>query len=162
MDAEGTVITSEGYVQPNTGGADSEQIRNEAILNPPSDERLVKVIVKMRERQKEITKEADAALKVIEDQRSKIEAELMRRLHERGATSTKTGAGTAYMTETMKITIADGKAFGDFVIAEGNTEFFHARAKVETVKQYMKDNGDRLPPGLSSFRELGITVRTTK
>ena len=87
------------------------QAEQEAVAQAESiiagDDRIVKVIVKMRERIAVRTKEYDAAVKVVKDQKQQLETELLRRLQERGATQTKTPFGTAFIDETMKAQIAD-------------------------------------------------------
>ena len=123
------------------------------------DDKLVRVFVKIRAKRAELSKEYDAADKVLKEQKDAIEAELLARLHVRGATQTKTDEGTAFIKENMTITIADEVAFGSFVIEQQDTAFYQKRAKVEHVQEYMKEHEGRLPPGLSAFRELSINVR---
>jgi len=123
------------------------------------DDRLVRAIVKMRERIAVMTKEYEEAVKVIKDQRHAVEVELLRRLNERGATQTKTEFGTAFIDEDMKAQIADEAVFMDFVRETGDLDFFQKRVAVKHIKEYMKENGDRLPPGLSIFKEYSVTVR---
>jgi hypothetical protein len=141
---------------------DEVQARNEDILLPAEqDARIVKTIVKMRGKVAQLTKECDAAVKVIKDQQAMLEAELLKRLLARGATQTKTDFGTAYIKESVQYTIADGDAYWNFVKASDSPDYYQARVKAEAVRAYQAANEDRLPPGLSSYRENGITVRTS-
>lgn len=126
------------------------------------DDQIVKVVVKMRDRIAAMTKEYDAAVKVVKDQKQQLENELLSRLQQRGATQTKTVFGTAFVDESMKVTIADEGLFQDFVRSSGDLDFYQRRVKIEHLREYLKENGDRLPPGLSVFREVGITIRVTK
>jgi hypothetical protein len=123
------------------------------------DDRLVRVFVKIRTKLAELSREYDAAKKVLTDQRNVVEAELLKRLHARNATQTKTEEGTAFIKENTTITIADEVAFGSFVIEQQDYAFYQKRAKVEHVQEYMKEHEGRLPPGLSAFREMSINVR---
>lgn len=127
-----------------------------------SDERIVAVYIKIRNAIKETTKDYEEALQVLEKQRDQLKAELLRRLHERGATQTKTPNGTAFIAEKMTATIADEGLFGQFVLEQQDTAFYQRRVKIEHLKEYMAENNDALPPGVSIFRELDINVRAPR
>lgn len=126
------------------------------------DDRLVKVILKIRDKIAEVSTAHDAVLADLKAQKHEVEVELLRRLQERGATSTKTQYGTSYISEKAQYTIADAETFSAFVLNQGNTEFYQARAKVETVKAYMEQNGGQMPPGLNVFRTLEINTMAPK
>lgn len=135
----------------------------EAVLEAEveiGDDRIVKAIVKMREAITLETKESDARIKVIKTQKEQLETELLRRLLARGATQTKTTFGTAFIDESVKAQIADEEAFRAFVRESGDLDFYQKRIKVEHLREYMREHGDSLPPGISIFKEQGITVRT--
>jgi hypothetical protein len=123
------------------------------------DTKLVGVYIKIRDALAKLSAQYDIEKKVLTDQRDMLQTELLRRLHERGATQTQTPNGTAFIKENMTITIADEEAYGGFVIEQKDYAFYQKRAKVEHVQAYMKLNCGRLPPGLSAFRELTINVR---
>lgn len=131
--------------------------RNEAVLT--GDDRLVGVYVKMRAKVAELNDEYKDRINTIKQQMTQVETELLRRLHERGATQTKTDKGTAFIGEDVSITIADENQYAAFVLAQGDTSYYQKRAKVERVKEYMGANNGMLPPGLSIFREKTINVR---
>src|SRR5580765_3724063 len=128
----------------------------------PTDDLLVGVFIKIRSKIAAVNKEYDGILEHLRGQQKQVSAELLRRLHERGANQTKTAAGTAFIGEQMSVTIADKTAYGDFVLEQQDYGYYQKRAKVERVKEYMKAHNGTLPPGLSVFRELVINVRAAK
>lgn len=128
----------------------------------PTDDLLVSVYIKMRNKIAEVNKEYADRLKHLTDQQGQVSTEILRRLQERGSTQTKTGHGTAFVAEEVKITIADEDAYGQFVLAEKDPTYYQKRPKVERVKEFMKAHQGMLPPGLSIFRELVINVRAAK
>jgi len=130
---------------------------NEQILT--GDNRIVKIILKMRDAIAEKTKAYEAEVKVIELQKEQLENELLKRLQSRGSTQTKTEYGTAFLDEQMSVTIADDDLFRSFVLNEQNLDWFQRRVKVETLREYQKENDGRLPPGLSTFRQAKIKIR---
>jgi len=140
---------------------ETEQGRNEAILNPDiGDDALVKVIMKMRNKLAEMSKEYDAAVDCIKAQKKALEMEVLKRLNARGATQTKTPYGTAFIEEDVKVTIADELLFQNFVKQEGDLDFYQKRVAVGHLQKWQALNDGRLPPGLSTFRENSITVRS--
>ena len=129
------------------------------MTNEVTDDRLISVFVKIRDTVADVNKEYEARLKILKDQQKRVGAELLRRLHERGSKQTKTETGTAFISETMAVTIADEDLFGNFVLTQQDYSFYQKRVKVEHLKEYMKENGGMLPPGLNVHRELNINVR---
>ena len=127
------------------------------------DDKLVATIVKIRDARKDLKRgyeEADASLVA---QREQLDAELLRRLLERGATQTKTASGTAFIGEDMKCTIAEENALYTFLDTEEDPYgWFQKRIKLERLREYQEANGGGIPPGLSIFREKTINVRASK
>lgn len=76
-----------------------------------------------------------------------------------GDTGFTTPHGTTYTAETTKISLADDKAFFDFVKQKGDLDFFERRVATKHVQDYMKLNNGVAPPGLSIFRERVMRVR---
>lgn len=138
---------------------ETEQVEHaEAIIF--GDDRLVKTLLKMRTKLAEMSKEYDAAVDCIKAQKHAVEMELLKRLTARGATQTKTSFGTAFIGEDLKVTIADELLFQNFVKEEGDLDFYQKRVAVGHLQEWQKLNAGRLPPGLSTFREATITVRS--
>jgi hypothetical protein len=123
------------------------------------DDRLVRVYIKIREAVAAMNDEYKTRLAVLQEQQERIKIELLKRLHERGATQTKTDAGTAFISDVTTFTIADEIAFGNFVLEQKDVDFYQRRPKAEHVKAYMKESGGHLPPGLNIFTQQDINVR---
>src|SRR5216683_627145 len=94
-----------------------------------------------------------ARLKAIED-------ELFKRLSDRGADSTKTDAGTAYISNLASVKIEDGEKLFDF--AADHWEVYGDEIKlsigIKAVRAYMDEHDGQLPPGvsLSKYSRLNI------
>jgi hypothetical protein len=94
------------------------------------------------------------------DRIAEIENEIQRRLLERGADSTKTDAGTAYISNIMNQKIESVETLFDFVAdhwAEVGSEV-KISVPVGVVRAHMEQNEGRPPPGISIsyFSRLNI------
>jgi len=88
-----------------------------------------------------------------------IEASFLASAHEQGVSGFKTQYGTVFSEEQVLASIADEAAFFNFVLEEGDLDFFERRIKVTHIREYAKMNDGRFPPGLNIFRELKMKVR---
>lgn len=136
----------------------------ESRLNPHpiNDDKLVRVYLKIRDARTKLSKEYDVADANLKAQLDTVAGEIMRRLIERGSTQTKTPDGTAFFGEDMSVTIADEDVFRTFVLEAKDLNWYQKRVKVEHLREYMKANEGRLPPGLSIFRERTVLVRSPR
>jgi hypothetical protein len=131
-------------------------------MDDATDEKIVAVIIKIRAALAALKQEYEKAKKTLDDQRTQLDVELLRRLNERGATQTKTNAGTAYIGEDMKVTIADEGALHVFLEEEEDPfGWYQKRIKVERLREYMEQHEGGVPPGLSIFKERTINVRAS-
>jgi hypothetical protein len=89
-----------------------------------------------------------------------IEDELFKRLSDRGADSTKTDAGTAYISNLASVKIEQPDLLFDF--AADNWEAYGAEIKlsigIKAVRQYMDDNNGQLPPGISLSKYARLNI----
>jgi hypothetical protein len=88
-----------------------------------------------------------------------IETSFLASAHEQGVSGFKTQHGTVFSEEQVLASIADEAAFFNFVLEEGDLDFFERRIKITHIKEYAKMNGGRFPPGLNIFREFKMKVR---
>lgn len=141
----------------NQVALDDRVEKNEAAII--GDDRIVRVIIKIRDAIAELNTEYKGKLDALEQQKHRLEVELIGRLQQRGATQTKTDFGTAFFGESMKVTIADPEAFKAFCRKQDDLDFFQLRVKLEHLKEYIAGSGGEVPPGLSIFREVTLNVR---
>lgn len=74
-------------------------------------------------------------------------------------TSAKTEAGTATLSTRYTASLADPDAFMQFVRANDMFELLDRRANATAVKEYVRTNQGRTPPGvnLSALESLSVT-----
>jgi len=124
----------------------------------PIDKRIAKY-VELRDARAGRNKAAEAIDGAFKKTLEAIEASMLADAHQQGVKGFKADAGTAYTDERMVASIADDVAFFDFVLKQGDLDFFERRIKVAHIKEWMEANDGVLPPGLNIFRELTMKVR---
>jgi hypothetical protein len=98
--------------------------------------------------------------KPLKDRIKAIEDDLFARLAERGADSTKTDAGTAYISNLATVKIENNETLFDFAAdhwLDYGDEIKLSISKA-AVDRYMNENNGQLPPGvsLSKYSRLNI------
>ncbi len=124
----------------------------------PIDKRVAKYVA-LRDARAAANKEAGEVDASYKSAMEAIEHSLIAEAQATGVTGFKTEFGTTYLEERMLASIADEKAFFDFVLEQGDLDFFERRIKVTHINEYAKLNEGRMPPGLNYFREMTMKVR---
>lgn len=119
-------------------------------LSEATDEALISKFVEIRDRRAQRKKEYQEADAEDKRRAEKLEAELLRRLNERGTDSTSSRKhGTAYRLTQTSCTVADWETFfHHFVLPNNNWDFLERRASKSAVEAYRNEHDD-LPPGLN-------------
>lgn len=124
----------------------------------PTD-KLVKLFIKTRAAKSAAKKVFDAQEAEFKTIMEACENHMLKRADADGVTGFTTPFGTTYTAETAKISIADDAAFFEFVLAQGDLDFFERRVSSTHVTEYMTKNEGAAPPGLNIFREREMRVR---
>ncbi len=77
-----------------------------------------------------------------------IEAEMMRRMNERGANSISADGGTAYRTSVLSVRTADKLSFLDWVRDNALMYEMDVRPAKETIQTWMSEHDGHPPPGV--------------
>jgi len=127
---------------------------------PPSDNDLIAENHKITDLIKAAQVKFDEWSKPHKERLKAIEDDLFARLVDRGADSTKTDAGTAYISNLASVKIEDGEKLFDF--AADHWEVYGDEIKlsigIKAVRAYMDEHEGQLPPGvsLSKYSRLNI------
>lgn len=122
-------------------------------------EKLVKLYIKTRTAKAELKKVFDAQVAQADAIMDCAQNVMLKKADADGVTGFTTEFGTTYAAETKRISIADDKAFFDFVRDKGDLDFFERRVSSKHVENYMALNEGAAPPGLNFFRERVMRVR---
>lgn len=113
----------------------------------------IAVYVKLRDHKDELKRQYNDAVASTDEKMKKIEAALLKHFRKVGQESSKTSAGTAYISRRMTASVADRGAFLKFV-EEAGDDFMDIKPNVTAVQEYI-DEREEPPPGVN------ISIRQT-
>lgn len=117
----------------------------------------VQQYIAIRDKMKELNEAHDAVMRPFVDLQNSLTGWLQSFLETAGADSIKTANGTCYSTTRFTASLADPKAFMDFVISTKNFDLLDRKANVTACKDHVEQHG-ALPPGvnMSSIKTVGV------
>lgn len=124
----------------------------------PTD-RLVKAYIKMRDAKAELKRRFEEEEKKIEEQMDTVERHLLEVCKAAGADSIKTAEGTIIRKVQSRYWTSDWESMHKFVISNNAPELLERRISQTTMKEFLQNNPDKLPPGLNADSQYKITIR---
>jgi len=126
--------------------------------NVPTD-LLVKAYIKMRDKRKELSASFKDADDHIKEQMEVIEATLLDVCKATGAESIKTSVGTVMKGVKTNYWTSDWGSMYEFIKENDSPELLERRVSQSNMKEFLKNNPDKMPKGLNIMSEYSITVR---
>ena len=126
--------------------------------NVPTD-LLVKAYIKMRDKRKELSSTCKDADDHIKEQMEVIEATLLEVCKATGADSIKTSLGTVMKGVRTNYWTSDWGSMYEFIKENDSPELLERRVSQSNMKEFLKNNPDKMPKGLNIMSEYSITVR---
>jgi hypothetical protein len=120
---------------------------------------LAKVYLKIRARKQKLTKEYEASLADLEQQRDEIAKAMRDNMKMLGLKSVRTDYGTVIMSVKTRYETTDWESFHKFVVENDAVDLLERRIAQKNMAKYLEDNPDKLPPGLNSDSKYDVTVR---
>lgn len=124
---------------------------------PPNMEERVRQYVTLRDKKRELKKKHEEELKPYTEAMDMLEAYILTWLDKLNVNNVKTDAGTAYVTERVSATVADGSSFWRHVLSTEDFDLIDKRANGPACTKFVEEHGTP-PPGInySVMRELGV------
>jgi len=123
-------------------------------------EKLVRVYVKIRNKQKELSAEFKQKDDELQQQLRKVELALLQHCKDHEVESVRTNSGTFFRRVKTRYWTENWEAMHRFIVENQLPDFLERRLHQSNVKQFLADNPDNVPPGLSMSSEYAITVNT--
>lgn len=126
-------------------------------LNDAPDAILIEAYIKVRDNRAKRKAEYENADEADKAKQEKVEAEFLRRFHERGTDATSVdGLGTAFIEVVSNASVADKDVYMNWLLEDPAERmvFVEARANKTAVRQYRAEHDD-IPPGIN-WRESQV------
>lgn len=134
----------------------TEDVQTEAAV--PVD-RLTKVYLKIRDKRAELKAKYEAEDDQLSAQLDEIKRALLDYCKTQNVESVRTPAGLFYRSLKTRYWTNDWESMNKFILDNAIPEFYEKRLNQTSVKQFLEENPDVLPPGLNVDSEYVITVR---
>ena len=130
------------------------------MLDPgqPLINKRVKQYVELRDKIAKLDEEHMEKMKPYRELLDQLNSSLLNQLIGIGVENVKTDAGTVYKTKKRSATIADGKAFMDYVILHKAWDLLDRRANVTAVADHIEEFHSQ-PPGVNYSETFVVGVR---
>lgn len=124
-----------------------------------SVEKLTKVYLKIRDKRAELKAKFEAEDEALSGQLDKVKQALLDYCKAQGVDSVRTPAGLFYRSLKTRYWTNDWESMNKFILEHGIPEFYEKRLNQTSVRQFLEENPDVLPPGLNVDSEYVVTVR---
>ena len=123
-------------------------------------EKLVKAYIKMRDARSELKAKFEEEDNTIVEQMTTIERLLLDVCKKAGADSVNIkGAGTIIRGVSTRYWTSDWEAMHNFIKENNAVDLLERRIAQTAMKEFLKDNPDKMPKGLNVDSKYTITVR---
>ena len=128
------------------------------MVEIPTD-KLVCAYIKMRDAKAELKRRFEEEENKIKEQMEAVEKHLLEVCKSAGADSIKTAEGTIIRKVETRYWTSDWESMHKFVLSNEAPELLERRISQTTMKEFLQNNPDKLPPGLNADSRYTVTIR---
>lgn len=121
--------------------------------------KLTEVYLKIKNERAKIKAQFDEQDNILKEKQEKVKGAMLEYLKENELESVKTTTGTFYRSVRDKYWTNDWESMYKFVLENEVPEFFTKSLNQSNVKQFLEENPDKFPAGLSINSEYVLSVR---
>lgn len=121
--------------------------------------KLTEVYLKIKNERAKIKAQFDEQDNILKEKQEKVKGAMLEYLKENELESVKTTTGTFYRSVRDKYWTNDWESMYKFVLENKVPEFFTKSLNQSNVKQFLEENPDKFPAGLSINSEYVLSVR---
>jgi hypothetical protein len=129
------------------------------MANEVPVEKLVKVYIKMREKQAEMASAFKEQEETLKDKMAKVKGALLEHCKEHNVESVRTAEGVFFRTLKQSYWTNDWESMGKFIVEHQVPELLEKRLHQGNIKQFLAEHPDLLLPGINVDSEYSVTVR---
>ena len=125
-----------------------------------SMDRLVKIYLKIRSAESELTKDYDSKLAELKEERKIVANSIKDQMKAAGdIKSLRTPSGTVVLTTKTLYWTQDWDAFKEFVMKHNAVDLLERRIAQTNMTKFLEANPGAVPPGLNADSEIVVSVR---
>lgn len=128
-------------------------------MTDPKLDKVAETYVKIRDARAEKKRAWEAEDLELKAQLETLDAFLLEKLQSLGVESVRTKHGTVYQSVSIKPSCQDWNGFYAWIAQYEAFDALERRVKKSFIVDYMKDNNDELPPGITVLKEYTVTIR---
>lgn len=125
-------------------------------------EKLVKAYIKMRDYRSELKAKYEDEDNTVKEQMDLVEAQLLEMCKTTGADSIRTKFGTASRSVQTRYWTGDWEAMYKFILENEMPELLERRISQTQMREFLKENPDKLPVGMNVDNRYAVSVRRSK
>jgi|TARA_X000001382_G_scaffold60419_2_gene41557 hypothetical protein len=123
---------------------------------------LIKRYIDIRNGRNELREKYDVADGKLSAKLDEVKRQLLNFCEENNLNGLKTPEGSLSVTDKTSYWTDDWDSLREFVLEHGVTEFFEKRLHQGNIQEFLEDNPELVPKGLSVRKEHTISVRKAK
>jgi len=123
---------------------------------------LIKRYIDIRNGRNELREKYDVADGKLSAKLDEVKRQLLNFCEENNLNGLKTPEGSLSVTDKTSYWTDDWDSLREFVLEHGVTEFFEKRLHQSNIQEFLEDNPELVPKGLSVRKEHTISVRKAK
>lgn len=124
-----------------------------------SVDKMMRVYIKIRDARADLAAEFKARDAALVEQLDQVKRGLLDYCAEHGVESARTETGTFYRTTKTRYWTSDWESMHKFIMEHGVPDFLEKRLNQGTVKQFLEEHPETVPPGLNTDVEYVVNVR---
>lgn len=125
---------------------------------PHTAESMIAEVVGLRDERSALKAQYDRADKVLKDAMELREAALLQTINDVGVNSLRGDTGTAYVQVKTRSSCSDWPSLWQYIKDNDRFDLLEKRVAQKAITD-MIEEGDELPPGISTFTERVVTIR---
>jgi predicted metal-dependent phosphotriesterase family hydrolase len=122
-------------------------------------EKMVQVYIKIRDQRAVLKAQFEENDKILRDQLDALESELLEVCKKAGADSIRTKNGTIIRSVKTQYWTSDWENMHKFILENQAPELLERRISQSTMKEFLANNPDKIPPGLNADSRYTVTIR---
>lgn len=138
---------------------DSSDMPVPATLGVPELNKLIDRYIQLRDRKRALEATHKEQLAPYTKLMNEVEGLMLDYMQKAGVDSVSTDGGTAYQSTRRSASIKDGKAFRDFVVAQGAFSLVDWRANANAVFEYIAEHEGTGVPGVNPTSRVTVNFR---